>query len=58
MSDKELSEKIRYGLHLAEMRMLQEKALRDECVVTVDSNNRIVRIPAKQIIANNPVFQK
>lgn len=57
MCDKELSEKIKYGLYLAEKRMLQEKALHDECVVTVDANNKIVRIPAKEIIAKNPIFQ-
>lgn len=57
MSDKELSEKIKEGLHLAEKKMLEEKALRDQCVITVDSNNNIIRIPAKQILANNPIFQ-
>ena len=57
MSDKELSEKISYGLHLAEKRMLQEKALRGECVVTLDANDNIVRIPAEKIIADNPIFQ-
>jgi hypothetical protein len=58
MINKKLFLKFNKGLHLAEKRMLQEKALKDEYVVTVDSNNKIVRIPAKQIIANNPIFQK
>ena len=60
MSDKEykdLSRKIDKGLELAEKRMLQEKALRDESVVVCDKNNNIRRIPAKQVIAENHIFQ-
>ena len=60
MSDKEykdLSRKIDKGLELAEKRMLQEKALRGESVVVCDKNNNIRRIPAKQIIAENRIFQ-
>ena len=60
MSDREyqeFSEKLDKGLLLAEKRMLQEKALRGECVVVCDSDNNIKRIPAQQIIANNPIFQ-
>ena len=60
MSEKdylELSRKFDEGLELAEKRMLQEKALRGESVVICDSNNQIKRIPARQIIAENPVFQ-
>ena len=60
MSDKEykdLSRKIDKGLELAEKRMLQEKALRGESVVVCDKNNNIRRIPAKQVIAENRIFQ-
>jgi hypothetical protein len=54
---KEFSDKLRRGLELAEKRMLHEKALRDECVVVSDRNHNIRRIPAKQVIAENPIFQ-
>ena len=60
MSDKEFkefSEKLKYGLELAEKRMLQEKALRNEDVVVCGEDNIIRRIPAKEVIANNPIFQ-
>jgi hypothetical protein len=60
MSNKEvheLSEKLKYGLELAEKRMLQEKALRGESVVVCDKDNNIRRIPAKQVIAENRIFQ-
>ena len=60
MSNKEvheLSEKLKYGLELAEKRMLQEKALRGGSVVVCDKNNNIRRIPAKQVIAENRIFQ-
>jgi len=60
MSDKEykdLSRKIDKGLELAEKRMLQEKALRGESVVVCDKDNNIQRIPAKQVIAENRIFQ-
>ena len=61
MSNKEIqefNEKLRYGLELAEKRMLQEKALRGQSVVVCDANNTIRKIPAKQVIAENPIFQK
>ena len=60
MSNKEvheLSEKLKYGLELAEKRMLQEKALRGESVIVCDKDNNIRRIPAKQVIAENRIFQ-
>ena len=60
MSDKEIrefSEKIQRGLELAEKRMLQEKALRGEDVIVCDANDNIRRIPAREVIANNPIFQ-
>lgn len=60
MSDKEyhsFSKKLDEGLLLAEKRMLQEKALRGEDVVVCDSENNIKRIPAKQVIEKNVIFQ-
>ncbi len=57
MSNKEYSELLKKGLELAEKRMLQEKALRGEDIVTCDAQNNIVLIPAQQVIDSNPVFQ-
>ena len=60
MSNKEVlefSEKLKYGLELAELRMLHEKALRGECVVVCDKDNNIQYIPAKQVIDENSIFQ-
>lgn len=60
MSDKEakeFTEKLNRGLELAEKRMLQEKALRGQDVIVCDDDNVIRRIPAKEVIANNPIFQ-
>ena len=54
---KEFSEKLNRGLELAEKRMLQEKALRNEDVIVCGEDNIIWRIPAKEVIANNPIFQ-
>jgi hypothetical protein len=42
---------------LAEKRMLQEKALRGQDVVVCGADQIIRRIPAKQVIADNPIFQ-
>ena len=60
MSDKEVKEfiaKLDAGLKLAEKRMLQEKALRDETVVIYSEDKGIQRIPAKQVISENIMFQ-
>ena len=60
MSDKEVREfmvKLDAGLKLAEKRMLQEKALRNETVVIYSEEKGIQHIPAKQIIAENVMFQ-
>ena len=60
MSNKEIedfNEKLRRGLELAEKRMLQEKALKNQDVVVCASDQIIRRIPAKQVIAENPAFQ-
>ena len=60
MSDKEVkefSEKLKRGLELTEKRMLQEKALRGQDVIVCGDDHIIRRIPAKEVIANNPIFQ-
>ena len=60
MSDKEareFTETLQRGLELAEKRMLQEKALRGEDVIVCDADDNIRRIPAKEVIASNPIFQ-
>lgn len=60
MSNKEKQEfieKLRRGLELAEKRMLQEKALRNQDVVVCGADQVIRCIPAKQVIADNPIFQ-
>ena len=54
MSNKEvqeLAERLRDGLAVAEQRMLEEKALRDQDVIVCDDNDNIQRIPAKELIA-------
>ena len=38
---KELSEKLHFGLALAERRMLEEKALRNECIIQGLPNGEI-----------------
>ncbi|MBR3522724.1 MAG: ribosome recycling factor [Prevotella sp.] len=60
MSNKEIqdfNEKLRRGLEIAEKRMLQEKALRGQSVVVCGTDQIIRRVPAKQVIAENPIFQ-
>ena len=60
MSDKEVKdfiEKIDAGLKLAEKRMLQEKALRNENVVVYTEKQGIQHIPARKIIAENVMYQ-
>ena len=47
---KEFEEKLTVGLRLAEERMLQEKALHDECIVVQTMDGTIQRIPAKQVV--------
>jgi hypothetical protein len=57
MSEKEildLQDKIDQGLQLAEERMLQEKALHDECVVVQTTDGIIQRIPAREALATLP----
>ena len=60
MSNKEIKEfekKLIYGLTLAEKRMLQEKASREEFVIMQSADGDIRRVPAKQVIAENVIFQ-
>lgn len=54
MSNKEvqeLAERLRDGLAVAEQRMLEEKALRNQDVIVCDDNDNIQRIPAKELLA-------
>jgi len=48
----DLQDKIDQGLQLAEERMLQEKALHDECVVVQTMDGTIQHIPAKQAMSS------
>ncbi len=51
---EDLSEKIKEGLRLAEIRMYKEKALRGEYVVIASDDGVIRRIPAQQVIDEHP----
>ena len=54
---KELSEKLQYGLRLAERRMLEEKALHGQNIVVCGDDNIIKRIPAQEALDNlNKLF--
>ena len=48
---KELEDKIISGLRLAERRMLEEKALRNENVIVQTDDGAIQHIPARQVLA-------
>lgn len=47
---QELSRKLHYGLALAERRMLEEKALRNEEVIQGTPDGRIMRVPARELL--------
>ena len=47
---KELSEKLHFGLALTERRMLEEKALRNECIIQGLPNGEIKSVPARIIL--------
>ena len=60
MSNKELkefSEKLRNGLKLAEKRMLEDKAFHGEDIIVSSDGVTFQRISAKQVMAENPIFQ-
>lgn len=53
MSDKEreeLSRKLHYGLALAERKMLEEKALRNENVIQGTPDGKITVVPARKVL--------
>ena len=53
MSNKEIldfHEKLKYGLEIAEQRMLEEKALRGEDIIVSSDGKTIERIPARQFL--------
>lgn len=55
MSNKEVqnfTRKIETGLRLAEKRMLEEKALRDETIVVSSAEGGFAYIPAKEALAS------
>ena len=54
---KEFEKKLIFGLNLAEKRMLHEKALHEEFVIMQSADGEIRRVPAKQVIAENVIFQ-
>lgn len=61
MSEKEVNNfisKLNFGLKLAEKRMLEEKASRDESVIIYTEKGGIQHIPAKKIIADNNLLIK
>lgn len=47
---KELSRKLHYGLALAERRMLEEKALRNEDVIQGTPDGQIKAVPARRLL--------
>ena len=53
----QMVEKITRGLEIAEREMLTEKARNNENVIVCGDDNVIRRIPAKQVIADNLIFQ-
>ena len=55
MSNKEIKDftrKLEAGLQIAEKRMLEEKALRNETVVVSNAEGKIEYISAKEILAS------
>ena len=54
---EELSEKLQYGLRLAERRMLEEKALHGQDIVVCGDDNIIKRISSQEALDNlNKLF--
>lgn len=59
MTNKEFHERVDFGLKLAYRKMLKEKALHNEdIIVCKDGSDEIVRIPAKQVLAELPPLQE
>lgn len=56
-STQNLGERLEQGILLARKRMLHEKSLHDQDVILGDGNGGIVRIPAKDVIASNKMYQ-
>jgi hypothetical protein len=52
---KEFSEKLKKGLEIAERRMLEEKALRNEDIVVSSDGKEIRYIPARLVLAGTHV---
>lgn len=47
---KKLSEKLHFGLALAERRMLEEKALRNDCIIQGLPNGKIISVSARVML--------
>lgn len=47
---KKLSEKLHFGLALAERRMLEEKALRNDCIIQSLPNGKIISVSARVML--------
>ena len=59
MTSEEFCERVDFGLELAYRKMLKEKALNNEdIIVCKDGSDEIVRIPAKQVLAELPPLQE
>jgi len=55
MSNKEIKDftrKLEEGLQIAEMEMLEEKALHNETVVVSNAEGKIEYIPAKEVLSS------
>ena len=56
MSNKEIKDftrKLELGLQIAEKRLLEEKALRNETIVVSNGEGKIVYIPAKEVLSHS-----
>jgi hypothetical protein len=47
---KAMSEKIHYGLALAEQQMLEDKARRNETMIVTDVHGKIKAVPARELL--------
>lgn len=57
MSEQEIEEflaRLEEGLLESQKIMLKEKALHDESVVVMDDDDKIVSIPAKEVLRTHP----
>ena len=55
--EKEFSEKLKRGLEIAEKKMLEDKAMRGECIIVSTDGKTFQRISAKQLVNNSSSHQ-